>query len=998
MAKPIKKSSKKSIVMDKDNTQFTQDSFSNFMYKLGMGADNPLSSATYSLTTLISRNRALLEAGYRSSWLIGQAVDTVAEDMTKMGIKMMSDISPDDITKLQVGLNDYDVWESYCNIIKWARLYGGALGVILIDGADYSKPLNLEAIGKNTFKGILVLDRWMCEPLVGELITDLDKDFGKPKYYRINTSVANAKIPLIKIHYSRVMRFDGITLPFYQKIYENHWGLSVVERIYDRLISYDSATLGASQLMYKAFLRTIGVKGLREAFMLGGKTENAIIKQFEYIRKMQSNEGITLIDSEDSFDIKTNSFGGVAELLQEFGQQISGATGIPLVRLFGQSPAGFSTGETDLRNYYDNVHREQENKLRPQLSKLLEVMSLSVLGRKLPEDFEYTFNSLWQMSDKEKSEIATSDSGAVSNVYGAGLISKESALKELLQSSRVTGRFSNIDDSDLEKAREEDANQPPPGMGPEENRPPVEDQPMDQPMDEPMDEQPIDELPEETKELDAPKSADPLFSIVKPLKEVVSPNILKNNSIITNVQSAIKENVRAAARAIYQKFFSKDAEEYNYHTVWKKFKEYANSKGFTQKVAGDEAFTNKKGQICRYKSSKYGKDITVYEEGVGVHTIDAEFKESEHPRGNPKNAGQFTSGGGNVKKTEISKSSAKKEDESVSGSVNAKEIREQAKMQREAEKKSGSSINFVKMDKIDTAKQKTINKHKLNEENIKDVLSFDGYDVEAFYDFPKKMPGVTYVIVTAVGKEETATKGKQRNVIETTFSVDEDRPDEVHLDFMEVYSGKNKGIAKDYIKRIEDYVKKTGKKKITLLADISIGRYAWAKLGFKADAETVERLKRRLIEHASGVLKMKYGTTPEYSEKRGEMLKKIKTIKDVEEIADFDFPDTEYTAQELKESKQLKYYNPDVPLDMKMKVGKSFLTNNHMSLETDWHGTREVGSTKDSLGAMMFGELETKDEENAEPKRLLLFTNKERGVKEGETDYEFHKEILIGKE
>ncbi len=998
MAKPIKKPSKKSIVLDKDssNAQFTQDSFSNFMYKLGMGADNPLSSATYSLTTLISRNRALLEAGYRSSWLIGQAVDTVAEDMTKMGIKMMSDISPDDITKLQVGLNDYDVWESYCNIIKWARLYGGALGVILIDGADYSKPLNLEAIGKNTFKGILVLDRWMCEPLVGELITDLDKDFGKPKYYRINTSVANAKIPLIKIHYSRVMRFDGITLPFYQKIYENHWGLSVVERIYDRLISYDSATLGASQLMYKAFLRTIGVKGLREAFMLGGKTENAIIKQFEYIRKMQSNEGITLLDSEDSFDIKTNSFGGVAELLQEFGQQISGATGIPLVRLFGQSPAGFSTGETDLRNYYDNVHREQENKLRPQLSKLLEVMSLSVLGRKLPEDFEYTFNSLWQMSDKEKSEIATSDSSAVSNAYGAGLISKESALKELLQSSRVTGRFSNIDDNDLKKAREEDANQPPPGMGPEENQSLVEEQPPVE--DQPTDEQPIGKLLEEIKEPDIPKPAGPLFPAIKPLNEVISLDLTKNNSVIANVRSVIKENIKAAAKSVYQKFFSKDAEEYNYHTVWKKFKEYANSKGFTQKVVGDEAFTNKRGQICRYKSSKYGKDITVYEEGVGVHTIDAEFKESEHPRGNPKNAGQFTSGSGNVKKTEISKSSAKKEDESVSGSVNAKEIREQAKMQREAEKKSGSSINFVKMDKIDTAKQKIINKHKLNEENIKDVLSFDGYDVEAFYDFPKKMPGIAYVIVTATGKEETGTKGKHRDVIETTFSVDEDKPDEVHLDFMEVYSSKNKGIAKDYIKRIEDYVRKTGKKKITLLADISIGRYAWAKMGFKADTETVERLKRKLIEHASGVLKMKYGVTPEYNEKRGELLKKIKAIKDVEEIADFDFPDTEYTAQELKESKQLKYYNQDVPVDMRMKVGKSFLTNNHMSLETDWHGTREIGKTKDSLGIMIFGKSGTKDEESAEPSRLLLFTNKERGVKEGETDYEFHKEILIGKE
>ena len=138
------------------------DSFTNATYKLGLGTENPLSYATYSLNNLLSRDRTTLEAGYRSSWLIGQAVDTVAEDMTKMGIDMFSKMSPDDIKKLQVCINDYSVWESYCQIIKWARLYGGALGVIIIDGADYSKPMNLEAIGKDTFKGLLVLDRWMC--------------------------------------------------------------------------------------------------------------------------------------------------------------------------------------------------------------------------------------------------------------------------------------------------------------------------------------------------------------------------------------------------------------------------------------------------------------------------------------------------------------------------------------------------------------------------------------------------------------------------------------------------------------------------------------------------------------------------------------------------------------------------------------------------------------------------------------------------------------------
>ena len=450
----------------------TADSFENFVYKVGLGSNNALSQSTYALTNLISRRRDILEAGYRGSWLIGQAIDVVAEDMTKSGITMLSKLEPETIKKIQVALEDYSVWEAFCNTIRWSRLFGGCIAVILIDGAKYEDPLDIDKIGKNSFKGLFVADRWMCEPSMGEVIKEFSKDFGKPKFYRLNPGlVVNATMPKIKIHHTRVLRFDGIPLPYYQRMYENGWGLSHVERIYDRLLSFDSATLGASQLVYKSFLRTIGVKGLRKALALGGAEETAVIKQFTHMKTMQSNEGITLLDSEDQFDIKTNSFGGVADLLKEFGQQISGATGIPLVRLFGQSPSGFNTGETDLRNYYDNIEREQENKLRHPLNIVLEVISKSKLGVRLPEDFEFDFNSLWKIDEDKKALIASSDASSITSLYGAGIIKKETSLKELAQSSTVSGRYTNISQDEIDKAKIEDENKVPEGIEPEEDFP-----------------------------------------------------------------------------------------------------------------------------------------------------------------------------------------------------------------------------------------------------------------------------------------------------------------------------------------------------------------------------------------------------------------------------------------------------------------------------------------------------------------------------------------------
>ena len=440
----------------------TEDTFVNFMAGLGIQGNNMSSGSQYQLGPFISRNRLQLEAAYRDSWLVGRVVDCIAEDMTKAGVDFFSDMAPKDIQKLQVAISTFGIWHSLCNAIKWARLYGGCIAVMLIDGANYEKPLNMETIGKGKFKGLVVLDRWMIQPSLGELITEINKDMGMPEFYEILPGVSTFQSQ--RIHYTRVLRFEGIEMPYYQKLFENMWGISVVERLYDRLLAYDSATQGAAQLMFRAYLRVIGIDGFREALAAGGKAEKAVIKQFQYISQMQRNEGITILDAKDQFNIHQYSFSGISDLLVQFGQQIAGAARTPLIKLFGQSPSGFSTGDTDLRNYYDDTNKDQEVQLRPNLDKLFGVIAMSELGHPLPEDFEFKFVSLWQMSEKEKSEIASADSTTITNAHDNGLITKVAALKELRQQSRVTGRFTNITDDDIKDAE----NELPPGMPGEE--------------------------------------------------------------------------------------------------------------------------------------------------------------------------------------------------------------------------------------------------------------------------------------------------------------------------------------------------------------------------------------------------------------------------------------------------------------------------------------------------------------------------------------------------
>lgn len=427
---------------------YIQDSFQNFSANLGLGTNNLSSNASYGFYAL-SRNRLQLEWMYRGSWLVKQIVDAPADDMTRAGIAYSTTSDPDLGEQITKTLRTLGIWKKINLANKWARLYGGCCAWISIDGQDPKTPLRIETVGKDAFKGLIVLDRWMLWPNFAELVTDAGPDFGMPMFYDI--SADGMGIPRQRIHYSRLIRFEGIELPYWSRMQENGWSLSVIEPLYDRMIAFDSTTTGVAQLVYKAHLRTYKIPGLRELVAAGGPIYQAVLQQVALMRAMQSNEGITLIDGEDEFEAYSYTFAGLTDILMNQAQQLSGGSGIPLTRLFGQAPAGLNaTGDSDMRNYYDMIKSSQEARLREPISKILQILHRSMFGQPLPDDFDFEFNSLWQMSDTEKADMAFKGTQSIMLVKDE--ISQQVVLKELRQLSRTTGIFTNITDEDIEAA------------------------------------------------------------------------------------------------------------------------------------------------------------------------------------------------------------------------------------------------------------------------------------------------------------------------------------------------------------------------------------------------------------------------------------------------------------------------------------------------------------------------------------------------------------------
>lgn len=479
---------------------FTGDGFDNFVSRIGLNNDNALSDSMY-IFNLMTRNRLQLEAAYRGSWVVGAVVDNVAEDMTREGITITTNESEEDIQDIQSEITRLKLWDSICSELKWARLYGGALGVLQIAGQKLSTPLDISTIKQGQFKGIAVYDRWQLNPL--EKIIKSGPDIGLPESYAIVDNLmstdpeAETMTGQVTVHHSRVIRLIGIELPYFQAITEMMWGESILERLWDRLIAFDNVTMSAASLVDRANLRMVGIENLREILASGGEAVAGLMAQFEMMRLLQVNEGLTLLDKNDEYQTTSYSFAGIPDTILQFGQQLSGASGIPLVRLFGQSPAGLSsTGEADMRMYYDNIKAQQKAKLQTPWGTLLKILWRSVYGKDAPKDLNFYFNPLWQTSDSDKATIAKTQTETIIGAYEAGLTTREASLKELRQASGNTGIFTNITDEDVKDAEGEPV--PTPGeVAPANGDEPDETDKPSEELDKPDD--PVKNIDEKTK-------------------------------------------------------------------------------------------------------------------------------------------------------------------------------------------------------------------------------------------------------------------------------------------------------------------------------------------------------------------------------------------------------------------------------------------------------------------------------------------------------------------
>ena len=78
-------------------------------------------------------------------------------------------------------------------------------------------------------------------------------------------------------------------------------------------------------------------------------------------------------------------------------------------------------------------------------------MCMSAWGA-VPDDLDFEFNPIRDTSDEERAGLIQQTASAIVSVYQAGIISQQTALKELRQSGSTYGMWGQITDEEVEAA------------------------------------------------------------------------------------------------------------------------------------------------------------------------------------------------------------------------------------------------------------------------------------------------------------------------------------------------------------------------------------------------------------------------------------------------------------------------------------------------------------------------------------------------------------------
>lgn len=386
-----------------------EDGYVNLLNKYGTKQDN---SEAYKFEREPVIPDMQLTGLYEGNGLFSKIIDTPAEEALKHGFDL--NLKSDELNAfVEDALDDLEWEERAATAIKWARLYGGALIVMLIDdGRGLEEPVDWEHI--RSIDELRVYERSIVQPDYASLyqqdyggkgVGNRVSKFGQPEYYYVSSIYGS-----FKVHESRCLVFRNGVLPEQtSNATYLFWGMPEYVRIRRALRETVTVHTDSVKLLERSVQAIYSMKGLA-SLLTTDDGENQVLKRLQLVDTSRGLLNSIAIDSEgEQYDFKTFQFSGVKDVIDATCNMLSALTNIPQTILFGRSPAGMNaTGDSDFESYYNFVEKIQRLMLKRNLRTLLDVVfRAGIASGDVAEepDYKLEFKPLWSLSDTEQAAV-----------------------------------------------------------------------------------------------------------------------------------------------------------------------------------------------------------------------------------------------------------------------------------------------------------------------------------------------------------------------------------------------------------------------------------------------------------------------------------------------------------------------------------------------------------------------------------------------------------------
>lgn len=319
-------------------------------------------------------------------------------------------------------MDKYKVRELFRSASCLCGYMGGCLLFIDTGEEVLANPLILDSMtfAPGTFKGFRLIEPYLVTPGGYNSTNPMADDYFKPSLWYIQG---------IPVHASRLIYFAENKLTSLLKPAYNFFGLPLAQKVIDAVAHYTENREAAGRLLQKYALTVL--KTNMEEVLQGG-FDKALRERIQYFVQTRSNDGCAAIDKEmEDLVLQTTSLAGVTDIVRQSMEYVAAMFNEPVVKMWGLSPNGFSSGEMELQNHYDNIKAQQEKMFGEPMRRVLRVLQHNLYGA-IDDSIVFTFSPLSEDDEHRIAETnkmqADTDAVLISN----GVIDENEARERLI--------------------------------------------------------------------------------------------------------------------------------------------------------------------------------------------------------------------------------------------------------------------------------------------------------------------------------------------------------------------------------------------------------------------------------------------------------------------------------------------------------------------------------------------------------------------------------------